>query len=38
MNLAKRLALLLAVPLAALVPLGVILHLRLRTIRTAAGT
>ena len=32
MNLAKRLALLLAVPLAALVPLGVILHLQLRTI------
>ena len=32
MNLAKRLALLLAVPLAALVPLGVILHLQLQTI------
>lgn len=32
MNLAKRLALLLAVPLAALVPLGVILHLQLRNI------
>jgi PAS domain S-box-containing protein len=32
MNLAKRLALLLAVPLAALVPLGIILHLQLRTI------
>jgi hypothetical protein len=38
MNLAKRLALLLAVPLAALVPLGLILHLQLRTIETAAGT
>jgi PAS domain S-box-containing protein len=32
MNLAKRMALLLAVPLAALVSLGVILHLQLRTI------
>src|SRR5262249_17734822 len=32
MNLAKRLALLLAVPLAAVVPLGVILHLQLWTI------
>ncbi len=32
MHLAKRLALLLAVPLAALVPLGVILHLQLWTI------
>jgi PAS domain S-box-containing protein len=32
MNLAKRLALLLAVPLAALVPLGVILHMQLWTI------
>jgi two-component system sensor histidine kinase/response regulator len=32
MNLAKRLGLLLAVPLAALIPVGVILHLQLRTI------
>ena len=38
MNLAKRLALFLAVPLAAPVPLGVILHLQLRTIETAAST
>ena len=38
MNLAKRLALLLAVPLAALVSLGVMLHLQLRTIETAART
>jgi PAS domain S-box-containing protein len=32
MNLAKRLALLLAVPLIALVPVGLILHLQLQTI------